>query len=179
MVGCTWFSNFVSGVWEDLGQRSDYSLGYLSGWFLDSSNIGLVNAQIDTCHQLTGYTDISGNLTGLCIVPEMNNGELAIFKSNFDVFFYSREGKLVLSGAAGVNSWTNLREGDSSITQVNRSELARTYNIMMKDSRSSLKDLVRDYLRNANRPQAVFGDDTIWGGFYGYNNGNWRRRDWS
>ena len=108
----------------------------------------------------------------------MSNGELAIFKYNFDVFFYNREGKLALSGAAGVNSWTNLREGDTSITQVNRSELARTYNIMMKDARSALSDLVRDYLRNQCRPSQVAGDDTVRGSYYDYNDGSYRTRDW-
>lgn len=182
MQGCNWFNSFVSGVWEDLGERLDYSQAYLSGWFLDTANIGLVNTQIDTCFHLTGYTGISGVLTGICIAPCMHSQEQAIFKSNFDVFFYVREGRLALSGAySAVGSWVNLKEGDSSITRINRADLARTYNLMAKDARQALKDLVKLYLKNGAKPQSVNGNDTISAPYYDREGDSlyYRGRDWS
>lgn len=156
-----WFSDFVNSVYSDLGDREDYSVQYLIGWFLSPSNLGTLNAQIGTCYQVTGYLSNSGDVTGLGIEPQLNGQELAIYKSNFDVFFYNREAKIALSGSYGVGSWTNIREGDSSVTRLNRSELARTFNQFKKDAQEATDNLVINYLKNNTLAQSVDGSDTV------------------
>lgn len=164
-----WFSNFISGVVSDLGDRSDYSFTYLVGWFLDPSNVGHLNNQIDSCYEVVPYYSSSGTVTGLGIEPQMSNQEQSLYKANFDVFFYGREAKMALSGSYGVGAWQSLREGDSHITRVNRSELARTYQLFRKDAQSNSDTLVKYYLKSKSRPQSVDGTDTVDGGYW---NGN-------
>lgn len=159
-----WLNDFVNSVASDLGDREDYSATYLMGWFLTPSNLGVLNSQIDSCYSVTPYANPSGKVTGLGIEPPMGGEELAIYKSNFDVFFYGREAKLSLSGSP--LAWTSLREGDSSITRVNRSEMARTFNAFQKDARDSRDYLVKQYTRTKSKVQSVDGADTVSGGYW-------------
>lgn len=166
MTGPSWFHNFVFSVYSDLGERADYAEPYLTSWFLDPSNLGTLNAQIDMDYQPIVYRSARGLVTGFSIEPEMTSMELAIYKANFDTFFYGREAKFALAGSYGTQAWTSLREGDSTITRVNRSELARTFNIMQKDAKKACSDLVKEYLRTKTHAQSVDGEDTMAGGYY-------------
>lgn len=166
MNGPKWLNNFVAGLYVDLGERADYSESYLASWFLDPSNIGTLNNQLDLCFASYCLTGGNGVVTGYDISPQMTNAELAIFKANFDVFFYGREAKRALQSSYDASSWTTLKEGDSSITRINKSDLARTLNALQKDSREQLGSLVKEYLRNGARPQSVDGSDYVAGGYY-------------
>jgi hypothetical protein len=161
-----WFSDFVNGVAVDLGDREDYSREYLSAWFLDPANLGLVNNQIHNGFEVVPYYSNAGKLTGVAIEPEMGSEEQAIYKANFDAFFYGREGKMSLYGSYGSSAWTTLKEGDSTVTRVNRSELARTYQIYAKEAQNNVDYLVKLYLKNRASPQSVNGNDTVNGGYW-------------
>lgn len=161
-----WFNDFVNSVSSDLGDRDDYSPTYLIGWFLDQANLGYLNNQIDGCYQVTPYLSPAGKATGIGIEPPLSNQELAIYKANFDTFFYAREAKLALSGAYNIGSWQTLKEGDSTVTRVNRSELARTYQMFRKDAQDNANNLVKQYLKSKSKAQSVDGTDTIDGGYW-------------
>lgn len=166
MNGPNWFNEFVASIYVDLGERSDYSVGYLSSWFLDPANLGVLNNQTDNCFAAMCLTGDKGMITGYDIQPSMTSAELSIYKANFDVFFYGREAKRALQNSYGSASWTTLREGDSSVTRINRSDLARTFNALQKDAREQVGSLVKEYLRNHSRPQSVDGNDYIPGSYY-------------
>jgi hypothetical protein len=160
-----WLSDFANSLCVDLA-NSDYTEEYLLGWFLDPSNVGALNNQIDACYSTVAYKDSAGRCTGICIEPEMGPAEMALFRLNFDYFYFGREAKRALQGSYSSSSWTTLKEGDSSITKVNKSDLARTFNMMMKDTDQKRKDMTFEYLRNTARPQSVEGQDTVPGSYY-------------
>lgn len=161
-----WFNDFVNNVSSDLGDRDDYSAFYLTSWFLDPSNLGYLNNQIDGCYQVTPYYSNAGKVTGIGIEPPMSNQEQAIYKANFDTFFYSKEAKMALSGSYNIGAWRTLKEGDSTVTRVDRSELARTYQLFKKDAQDSANNLVKQYLKSKSKPQSVDGTDTVDGGYW-------------
>lgn len=161
-----WFNDFVNNVSSDLGDRDDYSVTYLTAWFLDPSNLGYLNNQIDGCYQVVGYYSSAGKVTGLGIEPQLENQELAIYKANFDTFFYNREAKMALSGSYGIGAWTSLREADSTVTRINRSELARTFQMFKKDAQDTANNLTKQYLKSKSKPQSVDGNDTVKGGYW-------------
>lgn len=161
-----WFNDFINNVSSDLGDRDDYSPFYLIGWFLDPANLGQLNNQIDACYEIALYKSNAGKVTGMGIEPPLTSQEQSIYKANFDTFFYNREAKMALSGAYNLAAWTTLKEGDSTITRVNRSELARTYQIFRKDAQENVNHLVKQYLKSKSKAQSVDGTDTIDGGYW-------------
>lgn len=161
-----WLNDFVNNVASDLGERDDYSSTYLIGWFLDPANLGHLNNQIDGCFEVIPYYSNAGKVTGLGIEPQLGNQEQAIYKANFDAFFYNREAKMALSGAYSLGAWTTLKEADSTVTRVNRSELARTYQIFKKDAQDNVNNLVKQYLKSKSKPQSVDGTDVVDGGYW-------------
>ena len=152
-------SYLISSIWDAIGNPPEYSLAYISGWVFDQSNVGRLNNLIDTCFAVSRYTGVSGVTTGIYISPELNPEEQSIYKLIFDVFYYQKQSKAVMSGAGGLTAWQSLREGDTTIVRVNRSEMAKTYRALGLDSRKALEDEVRKYLRNQGVPAQVAGDD--------------------
>jgi hypothetical protein len=161
-----WLNDFVNNVSSDLGDRDDYSSTYLIGWFLDPANLGYLNNQIDGCYEVTPYLSNAGKVTGIGIEPQLGNQEQSIYKANFDTFFYGREAKMALSGSYNIGAWTTLKEGNSTITRVNRSELARTYQGFRKDAQDNANNLVKQYLKSKSKAQSVDGTDVVDGGYW-------------
>lgn len=177
MQGCSWFNNFISGIYVDLGERSDYSLSYLSGWFLDESNLGNLNTHIDYTFYIVGYTGSSGEITGLCIEPTMDSSDKGLYKSLFDIFFYGREAKLALRDSYSSSTWNTLKEGDTSISRGDRSTISRSFTFARKDAENTFESLLKRYMRNKAKPKDIPGDDTVPGGYYRDYEGNWRNKE--
>lgn len=165
----SWFTDFISQVYSDLGERPDYTEEYLTAWFLDSANLGILSNKTGIEFALSVIRDTQCQIISVEINPAINGDVLAIYKSIFDEFFYGREAKLCLYGSYGASAWTILEEGDSKISRVGRSELARTFGQMQKEAREATVRLVKEYLRNKAATQSVNGDDTVGETYYIYN----------
>jgi hypothetical protein len=161
-----WLNDFVNNVYSDLGERDDYSFNYLLAWFLDPSNLGELNNLIDTA-----YICAKGNNGYIYIDPEIGAEELSIYKANFEIFFYGRESKRSLATSySSSGSWISLKDDDSSITRINRSDLARTFNLLQRDAKNNRDDLVKSYLRSKSKAQSVSGNDILFDTYFNGNN---------
>ncbi len=165
----SWFTDFIYQVYSDLGERPDYTEEYLTAWFLDPANLGVLINKTGVEFSLDVLRDNRCQILSIDITPQMGNDILAIYKSIFDDFFYGREAKRCLYGSYDGGAWTTLEEGDSKISRVNKSELARTFSLMQKDSREATSRMVKEYLRNKASSQSVDGNDTIADTYYTYN----------
>jgi hypothetical protein len=269
------FSQFISGVYLDLGSPLDYNESRLSGWFLDASNIGKLNNLIGTCIYaeksissvemitvagipnntlfplLTGSNGIyrldpnrliNGRpvYTGACVVilpgeiecneivwmgdsfyideprkwrirnkylgitpystegdtpfppnnavwtpistwpfpgsgvtvnveysygydlmPSVTSEQFAIYKILFEYEYYKNLTRTTAQSAAfGAQDWISLREGDSSITRVNKNELSKNFRGLVGDAKKELDQAVKMYLKYSSQPAQVAGDDT-------------------
>jgi hypothetical protein len=160
-------AEFVNGVYNDLGNPSDYTTERITAWFLDNANIGKLNNSIGTDFSGIAYTNDCGNITGYGIEPAMRNDQLAIFKQLFEVEYYASQAQnFARSAAAKGSDWINLREADSSITRVNPNEIAKTFRAFYNDSYKTLKDSIKMYLKYNAIPDQVVGDDTVGQSFY-------------
>jgi hypothetical protein len=172
------FTDFIDEVYEDLVDQSQYSKAYLSGWFLADSNLGKLNASIDSCYEIDRLTGVSGVVTGREINPWLGAEEQSIYKKLFDYEYFNRQAKYALSGVGGrVAEWVSIKEGDSSVTRVNKSEMAKTLKGMARDAKDDLDSLIKNYLRFRAVPQQVVGDDEIYDSYYSPRNYNPRFRN--
>jgi hypothetical protein len=102
------------------------------------------------------------------IFPEMGHQEAAIYRKIFELDFYTKQARNTLRGIAGSEGgdWTSLREGDSSITRLNKNEVAKSFNSLANSTREELMKMSQYYLKFNSVPQQVVGDDYIPGSYY-------------
>lgn len=137
----------ASGLWEDLGEPTNISIPYISGWL--NWNIGKLNNNIATdfsgVNGVFTYTDDSGNMVGMA--PE----EIDIYKMMFWYAFYSRA--LVQSlGAASVDPVIEVQDDASVIRVINKNELAKTWLMAKKDIQEDINLACRLYKDNHSNP---------------------------
>lgn len=155
------FSSFISGVYNDLDSPTNYPLSRLSGWFLDNANVGKLNNLIGTYISGVCVLDNSGTVVGYGLNPDPSNDQLAIYKMLFDYEYFKSEARQVAKSAATIGSdWTNLSEGDSSITKINKNEISKNFRSLARDAKEDLDKAVKMYLKYNAVPDQVVGDDT-------------------
>jgi hypothetical protein len=161
-VNCqNYLTQLVTSVYSDLGEPIDYAPARITGWFVDNSNLGKLNNLIGTHFSGVCYENNQGMVTGYGIDPEPNNDQLAIYKMIFDCDFFKNQARNTARSAVTIgNDWTNLKEGDSSITKINKNEISKNFRIMNKDCEIELMKKVKMYLKYNSVPDQVVGDDT-------------------
>ncbi len=152
---------FINNIYNELGEPSDYSPQKISSWILDNANLGKLNNLIGTCFSGVAYTNDCENVTGYGIEPAIRNDQLAIYKMLFDYEYFRGEARNMAKSSATIgNDWTNLREGDSSITKINKNEISKNFRALSRDSKEDLDKAVKLYLKYNAIPDQVAGDDT-------------------
>jgi hypothetical protein len=163
-------SDLIYETWRDIGEPDNYSPAFLTDWFLSNSNLGKLNNLIDTCFSGQAFLDGSGNFQSGAIVPELNGEQAAIYKQLFEHEFYNKALKQATNGIAGIggggDDWVTLREGDSSITRLNRNESVKALRTLARDSREDLEMMVMNYLKFNTHAEQVVGNDDLEGSFY-------------
>ena len=156
-----YLTQLVTNVYVDLGQPEDYPPVRITSWFVDDSNLGKLNNLIGTNFSGICYKDNNGIITGYGITPEPNNYQLSIYKMIFDCDYLKNQSRnLAKSSATFGNDWTNLREGDSSITKINKNEISKNFRGLAQDCKAELDKAVKMYLKYNAIPDQVVGDDT-------------------
>jgi hypothetical protein len=156
-----YFTKFVYGVYNDLGEPIDYTIAKISAWFLDNANVGKLNNLIGTQISGVGYKDNYGVVTGYDLVPNPTNDQLAIYKMIFDCDYFKNQSKNLARSATTIgNDWTDLREGDSSIKKINKNEISKNFRGLAQDCQAELNKTVKMYLKYGAIPEQVVGDDT-------------------
>lgn len=142
-------SGIASGIYEDLGNPSDISVASISSWI--KNNIGLVNNKIFTNYEITGDLFIDNNCP--------DDEEKVLINEAYNTYYY---GKLITSnlGAAGFTTVQEVDSDGAKVKMVNKTELAKVYKDLKKQSQENFDNLVSIYRFNKGRPKAVHGDDT-------------------
>jgi hypothetical protein len=161
-----YFTRFIYGVYNDLGEPEEYSLAKISAWFLDEANIGKLNNLIGSKINLIFHKNEFGVVTGYELTPKPTPNQLGIFKNLFECEFFKNYAKNLARSASQLGDWTLLREGDSSIQRANKNEISKNFRIMSKDCEIELGKKVKMYLKYDCSPEQVVGDDTIGASLY-------------
>lgn len=131
-----------SGLWQDIGSPDSISALTISGYAVQTSTLGKLNNLIGTCFSGSGWLG-----TGLPfdVAPAYHNAELAIVEGLFRVGYYSQLATTMMGVSQATVGWTNLREGDSSISRANTAYLGKEYREMAKDAQLTLNYLANAY----------------------------------
>lgn len=147
---CFSVSNGISGVanyiYYDLGQPDDLSVSSITCWLYN--NLGNLNNVLQENHSI-----VDGE-----IAPGLNSAESGIFAGLFECSYYRKQVSKSTSSTAYLNYWTNIREGDTSISRASPVESAKVLNSVSKDVCSSVNDLINNYRRNKTIPASFTVD---------------------
>ena len=132
---------FATGLWEDLGSPADISALSISGWVTQTNTLGTLNNLINQC-----YTGAQGSY----VCPDLTNTEFAILGTMYTMRFYRNRANS-LAGAGGTTPmWYTLKEGDSTISRANPSEMMKTFQSMSINAREGLDKMVSYYNKYSN-----------------------------
>lgn len=135
---------------SSLNSPTDIGVSNISFWLRE--NIGKLNNVIAKDFSVDANAQIS---------PDLNNKEIAIFKLLYLLAYYDMQIRNSL-GASSVNMTVEISDFGTTVRQVNRNELAKTWLQLRKAAKEELDGQVRDYNINQVKPMQVAGDDTTW-----------------
>jgi hypothetical protein len=163
-----YFNDFIKSVYQEMGEDAGYSYEYIAYWFVGNHNLGRLNNLIGTSYSGSYVTGMYGEMKTYSISPEMGRDESAIYKKIFEFDFYTKQARNTLKGVAGSdgNDWVSLREGDSSITRINRNEIAKNFKGLADSAKDELNKMAQSYLKFNLIPQQVVGDDYMPAPYY-------------
>lgn len=142
--------DLASGIFVDEfdSDTAVVNLGSIESWL--ENNLGQLNSLV--------YKDFSGAVTGMDIEAQSIHKEL--YLSNY----YRKQARLALRGittSSDDDKILSLKDGESSVSFVNRNEVAKVYKGLANDSQSKLDGLVAKYNIYEAKPQQVGGIDGI------------------
>ena len=121
----------------------------ISGWL--ENNIGELNNLL-----YTSFSGTNGNIAGL------NLEEQNIYQEMFLHHHYKKQARNTLRGIAdNTNNITSVRDGEQTISFVNRNEVSKVYKGLAQDAYGRLKDLVYSYNSYQASPRQVGGVESL------------------
>lgn len=155
----------ASELFEEFGEPSDISVPSIAYWL--RSNIGDLNITINKKYIIDENTlEIVSEEAG----ETFGNIEKSIFKMLYSIHYYERMMRKSLNDAT-LDSVISISDEGSSVTKVNKNEMAKTYASLRKQINEELMELTKNYNLNEAKPLQVVGDDTIPGLYPGETNG--------
>lgn len=143
----------ATDIYGSIGSPSSISIGFISGWLVDSGNLGDLNNKLGTSFYLSGdapcITDGGGGFGG---------EEASIYTLMYKGDFYEGQSLSVLANMG--SAWTSLGEGDTRVAREGPSKASAAYLALNKQSNAFLRLAISDYKRRISVPQSVDSSQT-------------------
>lgn len=156
--------DIASELYNEFGEPSDLSIPAIAYWL--RSNIGDLNLLINKKYII--------DETSLEVISEeeeeFGNIEKSIFKMLYSIHYYERMMRISLNNAT-LDSVVSISDEGSSVTKINKNEMAKTYATLRNQINDELNTLTKNYNLNEAKPLQIVGDDTIPGLYPGETNG--------
>ena len=141
-------------VFRELGEPTILSIPAISFWL--RANIG----------QLNTYTSDLEIKTSAGV--EIGEEEKAVLKKMYFIHFYDQKLRTHMT-TLDTDTVISVRDGDSSVTKVNRNEITRSIAAIKNQEYSELNQMIQAYNSQKGSPRQVAGDDTTSGASTKYN----------
>lgn len=153
MSSYTTLSNLATEIWIDIGSPSSISTSSIETKLISSGYLGSLDIILNSSHYI-GYDYIN---SGYCFEADLSSQEQAIYKQKYLMDYYLKRSTEVLlfSNGQTADSWTTMRDGDSTIVRSNPVDISKFFLNSHKDARKLLDDLVTAYKMNASGPLNV------------------------
>jgi hypothetical protein len=152
-MSCPIIENISNDLWEEMGSPTNLSASSIETKLLSSGYIGNFDILVNGCH----YLDYDYSISGYCITPTLSSDEQSIYYQLYLTDYYKRRINEVLTLNNGSTStmWTNIKEGDSSITRSNPVDMAKVLKDSYVESKKSLEKLIDDYKKNSSNSVSI------------------------
>lgn len=142
--------SLASGIYQSIGSPTSQSVGFISGWLTSSGGmLGEVNTKLDTCFYISGDAP--------CIAGGFGPDEMYITTLVYQANYYESR---ALNALASIGTpWTNMKEGDTSITRESSVNISKQYLAMHANAVDQTRISMRDYKLNRTIPGTVDASD--------------------
>ncbi len=130
-------ADLATTIYQGINSPSSLSIGYISGWIVDSGNLGDLNNKLSICTFLTGDSP--------CLVGDFSSDEAAIYQLCFNTDYYETQALAILQG--GGSFWTTMVEGDSRVTRSDMVNVSRQFLALQDSAQKTLRLAIQDYKR--------------------------------
>lgn len=124
-------------IYQGINSPPALSVGYISGWLIDSGNLGDLDNKLSICTYLTGDSP--------CIAGDFSADEAAIYQLCFNTDYYEAQSLGVLQAGS---YWINLEEGDSKVRRSDMVAVAKQWLSLQDNSQKTLRLAIQDYKRS-------------------------------
>jgi hypothetical protein len=142
-------SDLATGIYEYELDSTGVTFNSISGWL--NENVGLLNTYL--------YTSFSGS-DG--VISGMGLEEGDIYKEMYLYHYYKKQARNTLRGIVDDSNGNilSVRDGDNSITFVNKNEVSKVYKGMAQDSYDKMLRMTQSYNSYQASPRQVGGIET-------------------
>jgi hypothetical protein len=168
-MACAYITDLAKGIHQEIGQPTSISVSFIQSKLISKSFLGQLNTLLYKNHTIE-----NGD-----IVTELDTQEQAIYSRLWIYEYYNSQGPVLLASMAAGNYWTNVKEGDSSITRANPVEIAKYFKTLAAQYKAYVDEMVEFYNKAQSFPRSndmytinVYGNYAINGSFSSYRPGN-------
>lgn len=152
-------------IFRELGEPTSLSIPAISFWL--RTNVGQLNNYIHTEYSVSeNDLEVKESSTGVAI--EIGDNEKTILKKMYFIHYYDQRLRTHMT-TMDTDTILSVRDGDSSVTKVNRNEVAKSIAAVKAQEYSELLKMIQSYVANKSGPYQVAGDDTVAGDSSKYN----------
>lgn len=138
-------------VWEDeFLEDPSYglSLGIITGWM--ESSLGKVNISLHQAYEPEDNDD-----------PVFDDGGAEVYKMMYISKYYTGAAQKALRGIMdeSVSAILSVKDDDTIVTKINKSEVGKTMRAIAKDYQDELRELVHQHKIHYSPPKQIFNED--------------------
>ena len=139
----------ATSIFENEFDSTGITVASISGWL--DNNVGELNNLL-----YTSFSGVNGNVSGL------NLEEQNIYQEMFLHHYYKKQTRNTLRGITdNTNNITSVRDGEQTISFVNRNEVSKVDKGLAQDAYDRLQDLVYSYNSYQASPRQVGGIESV------------------
>jgi len=145
-------SGLASGIYEYELDSTGVTFSSITGWLND--NLGLLNSYL-----YTSFSGKDGEISGM----GLEEGD--IYKEMYLYHYYTKQTRNTLRGIVNDTNGNilSVRDGDNSISFVNKNEVSKVYKGLAQDSYDKMLRLVQSYNSYRASPRQVGGIESTVG----------------
>ena len=142
-------------IFRELREPTSLSIPAISFWL--RTNVGQLNNYIHTEYSVS-ENDLEIKDSASPPV-EIGDNEKTILKKMYFIHYYDQRLRTHMT-TMDTDTILSVRDGDSSVTKVNRNEIAKSIAAVKAQEYSELLKMIQAYVSNKAGPYQVAGDDT-------------------
>jgi hypothetical protein len=142
--------NLATSIYINEFDSTEVTVESISGWL--DSNIGQLNNVL-----YTSFSGVSGDVSGLYLE------EQSVYKQMYLYHYYTKQTRNTIRGIANDTNGNilSVKDGDNSITFINKNEVSKVYKTLAQDAYNELQDLATNYNSFQASPRQVGGIEAL------------------